>query len=285
MPAILMGPPAGWYMVFTLNRQKFALNSENLLELVKSGGGKLTKVPNGRPFLAGMTNHRGHVLPVFDLRTVLGFPSFQQEIADMEAFLHARESDHVAWLDDLRASVETGREFNKSLDPKLCDFGKWYEALRSDRAQRTAITDGNLYLEKILDEFDEPHKRIHGTAARVLELAKAGRKDEAMAIVHAAWEKDLALMKNLFKRFFEAFAGLRVPLTVVMALDGVQFACLVDRADYVGFVQESEFQAAPEITQGKIPLARFSLDFNGETALLLELEQIVQTVVGRPLAA
>jgi chemotaxis signal transduction protein len=278
-------PSSGWYIVFTLNNQKFALNSDNLLELVKADGRNLTKVPGASQHMAGLMNHRGNVLPVIDLRTVIGVRSFAQEVADMEELLRAREADHVGWLEDLRTSVHTDREFKKALDPKLCAFGKWYESVRSNPAQRSAITDGHLYLEKILDELDAPHRRIHGIAAEVLGLAASGRHEEAYAKIDLAWETDLAQMKILFKRFFQAFAALRVPLTMVMMSEGVQFACLVDRADYVGYVEESEFQPAPELTLNGQRLARYSMAFGNETALLFDVEAIIESVIEAPVAA
>jgi purine-binding chemotaxis protein CheW len=57
---------------FMLENEVFATDVENVLEILKVKS--ITKVPKSPDYLKGVINLRGSVLPVVDLRRVLGMP-------------------------------------------------------------------------------------------------------------------------------------------------------------------------------------------------------------------
>ena len=78
---------------------------------------------------------------------------------------------HGAWKVDLDNAVATGASHRKLDDSKrddLCALGKWLRTLNG--AQQ-----GEEY-KKVMDL----HAKFHTEAAKVLEMALAGKKDQAM---------------------------------------------------------------------------------------------------------
>lgn len=60
------------YLTFALGEEKFAIGVENVQEIVELD--QVTKVPNAPPYMLGIINLRGRVLPLLDTRLKLGLP-------------------------------------------------------------------------------------------------------------------------------------------------------------------------------------------------------------------
>lgn len=265
-------------MLCTAGDEAYAVNSECTTELIRVPESAMTKVPVKLPGLLGLLHHRDKVYPAIELRALLGMQPYMQQIHEMQEFLQAREADHVAWLEALKESVEKGTTFAKPLDPTKCAFGQWYEGLRADASARGAVTGGTIVLEKILEDFDAPHKNIHGIAEEVLALAADGRKDEAQARIALAWDTDLADMKVLFKRLFTSFVELRQPGTILVSVRGIRFALIVDDVESVMSVKDSLFEPAPQLTQGDNRLVESCVNLDGRLVMKLDMEALVALV-------
>jgi methyl-accepting chemotaxis protein len=64
-----------------------------------------------------------------------------------------------------------GREFTGQLDPTQCALGKWYYA-----------TKPPAELEATFAKIEEPHRRLHGTAGKIIGALKEGRHDAARTL-------------------------------------------------------------------------------------------------------
>jgi purine-binding chemotaxis protein CheW len=71
-PAAQVDERAGKYLVFALGREEFAIKVLNVREIM--GIQDITAVPHTPPYLKGVINLRGKVIPVVDLRTKFGLP-------------------------------------------------------------------------------------------------------------------------------------------------------------------------------------------------------------------
>jgi purine-binding chemotaxis protein CheW len=63
---------AGKYLVFGLGREEFGIRVMNVREIM--GVQDITPVPHTPPYLRGVINLRGKVIPVVDLRVKFGLP-------------------------------------------------------------------------------------------------------------------------------------------------------------------------------------------------------------------
>lgn len=107
---------------------------------------------------------------------------------------------HARWKFELREAIDTGKSQWAVRDVRTdsaCEFGKWLAALPESQRRSEHYTKVRAL-----------HAEFHTVAAEVLELALAGRKDEANAAVAfgsrftvvsanltgavLAWQKDLS---------------------------------------------------------------------------------------------
>jgi purine-binding chemotaxis protein CheW len=135
----------------------------------------------------GVMNLRGQLVPVRDLRLLLGMPARIEELTAMN--LPQRRQDHINWVAELRASVVENRPFKLTTDPHGCAFGRWYDHFEAE----------DPWLKSALAQFDEPHQRLHATAAAV--TAKVGQGDQAgaLALVERLEAGELAELRRLFE--------------------------------------------------------------------------------------
>lgn len=66
------------YLTFKVDNEKFALNVANVREVLEFTN--VTKVPRMPPFMKGVINLRGSVVPVIDLRLKFGLDAAEQTI-------------------------------------------------------------------------------------------------------------------------------------------------------------------------------------------------------------
>jgi hypothetical protein len=84
-------------------------------------------------------------------------------------------ANHSYWKARLHDAIDTGRSdynpANVGVDNQ-CDFGKWFYSL-PEEDKNSAVWNKVRLL----------HARFHAAAANILQLALAGRKDEALALI------------------------------------------------------------------------------------------------------
>jgi purine-binding chemotaxis protein CheW len=169
--------------VFELRREIFGVHALDVLEMVPVA--RLHSSPLAPAFVKGIMLLRQDTFPVLDLRVRLGMPGYTAEMVEM---LHAREKDHVNWLRELESCVREDRSFTLAVDPRKCKFGQWYDQYRSD----------SLTLREHMKKFDAPHKAIHALASQAKALVDANRRDEAVALIDHARNRELRMMVDLF---------------------------------------------------------------------------------------
>jgi purine-binding chemotaxis protein CheW len=60
------------YLTFVLDKDLFAVNVTNVLEVLEQQ--QITRVPTAPPYIMGITNFRGEILPVFSTRHKFNLP-------------------------------------------------------------------------------------------------------------------------------------------------------------------------------------------------------------------
>lgn len=210
-----------WTIVL-LESSLFAVPVDNVQIMVMLP--RVSSVPNAPPYVRGVINLRGQVLPVIDLRLRLGMPSLKDEMEKLTSMLTQREQDHKNWVAELEASTKEHREFKLATDHHLCAFGKWYDTFKTD----------NLLLAALLKKFDEPHQRIHAIARNVIALGKANDLDAAQKIIDETRSGDLAEMVRLFGLLRAELRESLREIAVVLAAKEHTFAIAVDSVETVG---------------------------------------------------
>lgn len=225
------------WLIVQLAGVRFGLEVSHVREMTTLRDKRIVATPCRPRHLAGVLKLRNRVLPVVDLRVLLGMPSMADESAELLSLLDAREQDHVNWLRALEQCIQDKSAFTLATDPHKCKFGKWYDALMADAAeiQRLANNDSGFerMLVELLRQFDAPHQRIHAIAVRVTTAVAEGRVKEAAGIIDKTRTTDLASMIALFAEARRTVLEHRKPLVVVLETGERVLAGLVDSLDAV----------------------------------------------------
>lgn len=200
------------------------------------------KPPGIPPHQRGVARLRGAVLPAVDLRVCLGHPSAEAELMGLLQLLRDREQDHRAWLAELEASVREARPFALATDPRLCRFGKWYYAFRTDDA----------VLRAELARFEQPHAEIHALAVEVAGLLAAGRGEACAGVLERGRTK-LGELVGIFERTRQVLVEQQREVGVTVQLGGRAAVLVVDRAEAVAELEAIDAADDP-LTSGSIPV-------------------------------
>ncbi|MGD9125686.1 MAG: methyl-accepting chemotaxis protein, partial [Desulfarculaceae bacterium] len=109
------------------------------------------------------------VITYFGVGDVVG--NAQQAIGshELDSRLTRMELDHLNWADRLKAFVSGGdvKNFNFSVDPTKCSFGKWYYGQGRKQAQKMVPK-----LKPLLVAIEKPHTTLHESAGNIKLIYK-----------------------------------------------------------------------------------------------------------------
>jgi methyl-accepting chemotaxis protein len=142
------------------------------------------------------------VLAGLTIYAQLNIRSTREEIEDIDHYRELQSTiapriiDHLKWADGLAVgTLLLGKDFTGQLDPAKCKFGEWYSSYQPPQE-----------LERTFRTIDEPHQRLHATAARILAAIKSGDRESAKRIYQeetmqhlAATQEALLTLRNDFK--------------------------------------------------------------------------------------
>jgi purine-binding chemotaxis protein CheW len=220
---------------------------------------------------------RNQPIDVMDVRSILGMDSLRQETEAIGKILEEREADHCNWLKELNSCVEENREFRLAKDPHKCKFGQWYDRLLANEMGMARLTNNDLALIDLLTQFDQPHKRIHSVAERVIERMAAGDAAGAKKIVEDTRSTELASLRRVFAKCRDQLKIARSGLLFVLTVEGSVFGALVDRVSEVVSFSEDDFRSVGNSGFGGDFVAGVaSWGGKGKMVLLLDIPAIAR---------
>jgi purine-binding chemotaxis protein CheW len=249
------------FVLFQVKEGLYAVGAENVREIVILP--KVVSLPNVPPEIRGVINLRGKVMPLIDLRTMLGLPSAAAELDGLIQLLSDREQDHHNWLKELEACVRERRPFKLARDPHACKFGVWYDRYQSD----------NSLLNMALKKMDDPHRIIHACADTILRLAECGDQDSALRLLAERRNQELAELSRLFDDSRKILREHHRELAVVLCRGKSRFAVSIDRVEAVECIPESDIEPMPAAMAGageKRPWRIGKRSKTNQTILLLD---------------
>ncbi len=144
------------WVTFKLAGQYYAVNSAYVVSIDRAPV-EVTDISYASDYIRGVMEFRGGVIPLADMRRLLGMKSMEEELSEFVAMLEARKQDHINWVETLKKSVNEGTAFTLATDPHKCAFGRWYDHYQTDNAS----------VRYHLNKIDEPHKALHACADEV----------------------------------------------------------------------------------------------------------------------
>lgn len=264
------------YVIVEINKNMYGITTESTVELMNSSVSQITRVSHAPKYIRGVINHRGSIIPAIDARSLMGFQSHQDSVQEIETLLAAHEKEHVDWLLSLKDCAVTGEPFSKATDPNKCTFGKWYEGLHTNANELQKITKDNSAAMAIVDQFDEPHKRIHAIAADVQTYSANGDVEKAKQLIDNAWNEDLAKMKVLFAKLVETIRPLHSSMTIIIEHDAQKIGLIVDSVHSVFDCSDDKIEGLPESTANAAFLDGLVHQDDGSYILMMNIDSLYQ---------
>ncbi len=231
------------WLVFELSEQAYGFDVNHVREIVSLRNMHVHRMPQSSALVEGVVLLRDRPIEVMDVRSALGLCSLRKETEGIAKLLQEREEDHCRWLEELEACMHEHREFRLATDPHKCKFGQWYDKLLGGPQGLSRLTNNDLALTSLFEQLDQPHKRIHAVAQRVLSHATAGRMSEARQILDATRNTELRSLRQIFSKCREQLDIVRRGLLFVFTEEDGVLGGLVDRVSEV--VRFSEDQLRP----------------------------------------
>jgi purine-binding chemotaxis protein CheW len=208
------------YLVFSAREYLLALPYYDIIQILDSPS--FTAMPNMPRYVRGVIDFMGEAIPLIDTRIKLSVTSRQEEVTEFVSTFMLRKQDHLNWIVKLKDAVDNDHEITVEKNPHNCAFGKWYDTYRPN----------TLALSSYMQRFDKPHQAIHNLAVQAEELIRAGQKEQAKALIHAAENKELKVLVGLFDGFEEQMRLSYQEYAVVVAQDGRKYSLSVDSIKY-----------------------------------------------------
>ncbi|HWR03109.1 MAG TPA: methyl-accepting chemotaxis protein [Humidesulfovibrio sp.] len=117
-----------------------------------------------------------------------------EKTRDLQMNLLQREIDHLKWAQTVSLFVndESATGLKAQVDGTQCAFGKWFYG--EDRKLTEALMPE---LRSKLEQIDEPHKKLHASAAAIAKLRAEGKNAEAKTVFEKESLAQLKIVQDL----------------------------------------------------------------------------------------
>jgi chemotaxis signal transduction protein len=254
------------WVIIRLRAELYAIEARFTQEMLVTP--TVNVLPQMPPYMRGVINLRGRVMPLMDLRMRLGLGSCLEDTAELVRLLEQREQDHRNWLAELEASITENRAFRLTTDPHACAFGKWYDSFHTE----------DLKLGGTLAAFDQPHKQIHGIALEARRMLDEGQQDQALELIERTRNGALSKMIVLFEQARVNVARREREIAVVLDVGAVNLVVTVDAVLAVETLESGSIQELPSVSgveAGGMVSWLGQRQGGGGSVLILDAERLV----------
>ncbi|MCL2084165.1 MAG: chemotaxis protein CheW [Oscillospiraceae bacterium] len=247
------------WVLFSINDVVYAVFSAHVLSIEILSD--TTPLVNSPAYVRGITNFRGDMISLIDMRSLFGLPDRNLELDEqIRPYIAAHEN----WVSTLEECVRERKPFTLATDPHQCAFGKWYYSFETL----------NSTLEMYLKRIEFPHTRLHGTAGRIIELMDENKYDEIDTLmskeIYPAFTETIGLLRGITEVYAE---GAR-DMVVVLEVNGVVKGIIVDDIVSVEYINRIlEMEGLDEKTEFIVRLGKREKD--NSTVQMIDEEKII----------
>ncbi len=218
---------------FKVAEDEYAFDIDKVSEIINIR--EITAVPNVPGYVKGLFTIRKHLLPIIDLRELLGLPSLISERRD--AIDRASETQQ-GWVENLKHILEAGAHFTGSMNPKETAFGLWLETYKTS----------SIEIESIIKRLKKGRSDLYNFGAEALELRKTS-KQEAMSFFSERISPQLKIVIDIMGELKNALEGhiLEDQRALVVESDSMTIGYLVDWVDEVLRIPRSVIDETPAV--------------------------------------
>lgn len=214
------------WLVFMLHNLKYTVNSRIVTTILQMPD-SLTPVASSPEMFRGVLNFRGDVLPLLDLRKLLGIISVQDEQHGLTSQIEKIKQSHLDWVRALESTIVDDVPFGGNLDPHTCDLGHWIDSMLGSTSEATS----NVILT-YLRSVQPIHDSMHSTGRTVLESVKKLPHDRRASVLDGDAFKNIVrytedIVSKLSSLQDEYINSMR-EMVVVVSDGSVQLGMIVD---------------------------------------------------------
>ncbi len=265
------------YVVVDINHNLYGMSTDTTVELMSSQMTQVTRVPHSPDYISGVINHRGTIIPVIDMRSLLGFEPLSVEAERLTAEFAKMKAGHVDWIKALHDTIAFGTKFTKEIDPTQCALGKWISSVLNGNSSISQMANNDPILKTIIERFDEPHRRIHGVAEKALAFKELGEIEKAQELIDNARENDIPLLSDLFDQVLSEISSKLESMLVITEIDSSKAAIAVDGVSFVIDCNNDSVEPLPETAENTEFLSGLVHQSDGTYILIADLAHIYKT--------
>jgi chemotaxis signal transduction protein len=243
-----------------VNSQNYLINSERIKEILK--------YPNIKPlaesseYIKGIISHKDKIIPILEVRKLLGFDSFE---AEQIKLLNNLKKYHISWIDEYESSLKEDKPFTKALDPHKCELGMWIdETLRCMRCNHEGYTD-------IIKNSVVPyHNALHNDGKEFLDNPDQKSIEKQIESIKEHGTKTIEGLKKLedeIDRLCKSFEQL-----IICDIDGIDVGFIVDSVAGLHQLDEKNFNLGTEPLSRSSKFIHFIDHYESEDELMFSMK-------------
>ncbi len=216
---------------FKLAGDEYAFDIANVREILKISS--VTSVPNVPSYVRGLFTIRNHLLPIIDMRELLGLPSM---ISERIEYLDQGFEEDANWVDNLRHVLESGSYFNSVRNAKASEFGQWIETYKST----------SIEVESVVKSLKKARANLYNSGMRALDMREKDKKD-ALSFLEENTRSCLKIVSDHLLRFKKVLEKhiCEDQRALVVEVDSITVGFLVDWVDEVSRIPQSVIDETP----------------------------------------
>jgi len=265
---------------FKIAGDEYAFHIDKVREILRIS--EITAVPNVPDYVRGLFTIRNHLLPILDLRRILGFPDL---ISEHYAVIDRAVEEERRWIDSIRHLLEAGGHFRGETDARRSRFGIWLEAFKTSSVE----------VENVIKRIKRARISLYNQAAELLEI-RTHSPEKASAMFEQEIAPQMSLVLDLlteFRNVLELHIS-EEQRALVVETDTMSVGYLVDWVDEVIRVPKSVIDQTPTMASSdrKELKAVAKLD-NGERLIMImdeselvsrDASRIINNIQGQEMA-
>lgn len=220
-------------ILFSIDKNHFAIDLDKIKRIVQAES--TTPVAGNAAQIEGVFTFENSVINVLSFREMIGLPDHAKHLQELFPKL---KNAHDAWYESLKDSIQNGTEFTKPINHYECELGKWISSFNSYDSTVT----------KIMDILFPLHASFHGSATKLLRLAKSS-KENALKELESTVLPLREEIKSLLDELLKNADLIRNSMQKFIILDGEKLFCVrIDEIDDIISIDENDIQVSSDKT-------------------------------------
>ena len=232
---------------FRVADDEYAFDIAKVSEILKVS--HISAVPNVPDYVLGLFTIRNHLLPILDMRRLLGLPTL---ISERQAMLEQAIESEKRWAEDVLNSLESGKKFSGTFDSKKTAFGIWLESYNTSSVE----------LELVAKRLKRERAELYSVGKKLMESAISSNKgaidSEVVSNADALQirEQFNALSKGVASTIKECKEKMAIHIredqrTMVVECQSMTIGFLVDWVDEVLRIPRSVIDKTPAMASSR----------------------------------